>query len=138
MVEATTSTLILAQDAGGAAPAEAGAAAPAPVAEGASVPAAEGAAAAGGETASSVGMPQLDVTTYEPQLVWLGITFILLLVLMWGVALPRVARIMAARERKVSDDLDRAEQMKKEADEALAAYNQAIAAARAKAQEAAR
>jgi F-type H+-transporting ATPase subunit b len=108
------------------------------VAPGADTHATPDAAHATTEHESSAGMPQLDPATFEPQLVWLGITFILLLVLMWGVALPRIRRILEARDRKVSDDLDRAEQVKKEADAVLAAYNRSISEARAKAQEAMR
>jgi F-type H+-transporting ATPase subunit b len=88
--------------------------------------------------AGAVGMPQLDIDTFGPQLAWLAFSFILLLILMWAVALPRVARIMAARERKVADDLSRAEQVKQESDAVVAAYDRAIAEARAKAQEAMR
>jgi F-type H+-transporting ATPase subunit b len=112
------------------------------------VPGAEAAAAAAAaEThatteadghASAIGMPQLDFNTFLPQIVWLVITFVVLYILMSTVALPRIARIMAARKAKMDDDLDRAERLKKEADEAMGAYNRAISEARASAQEAVR
>src|SRR5438067_1349833 len=49
-------------------------------------------------------------------------------------ALPRVTRVLDARERKVSEDIARAEKLKAEADEALAAYNKALTEARSQAQ----
>jgi F-type H+-transporting ATPase subunit b len=81
-------------------------------------------------------MPQLNFADYTPQLFWLAVTFILLYILMSRVALPRVARVLEARERKVSEDLARAEKLKAEADEALAAYNKALTDARSQAQAA--
>ena len=38
-------------------------------------------------------MPQLDVNTFLPQVVWLVITFTALFLLMWRVAVPRIADV---------------------------------------------
>jgi F-type H+-transporting ATPase subunit b len=81
-------------------------------------------------------MPQLDVTTFVPQLFWLAITFAALLLLMWLVALPRVGRALDARRSRLDDDLARAAEMKAEAEAVLAAYQRTLAAARAEAQAA--
>ena len=50
-------------------------------------------------------MPQLDISTYPPQLVWLLITFLALYLVVWKVALPRIVDVREARQRRVEDDL---------------------------------
>jgi F-type H+-transporting ATPase subunit b len=79
-------------------------------------------------------MPQLDISTFTPQLVWLAIWFVVLYLLMAKLALPRIARAMEARRRRREDDLARAAQLKAEADAASAAYQKTLAEARAQAQ----
>jgi F-type H+-transporting ATPase subunit b len=81
-------------------------------------------------------MPQLDITTFSPQLFWLAISFILLLVLMSRVALPRVTKVLEQREERIGGNLERAEKLKAEADAVLAGYQKAMADARAQAQAA--
>ena len=81
-------------------------------------------------------MPQLDVSTFAPQLVWLAITFIVLYVLMSKLGLPRVNGIIEARRKRLDDDLARAAETKAEAEAVLAAYQKAMAEARAQAQAA--
>ena len=79
-------------------------------------------------------MPQLDVSTFAPQLVWLAITFVVLYILMAKLGLPRVSAILDARRKRQDDDLARASELKAEAEAALAAYQKTIADARAEAQ----
>jgi F-type H+-transporting ATPase subunit b len=81
-------------------------------------------------------LPQLEVSTFVPQLVWLAITFCLLYVLMTRIGLPRVGGAIDARRRRIDDDLARAAQLKSEAEAAMAAYQQTLASARAEAQAA--
>jgi F-type H+-transporting ATPase subunit b len=81
-------------------------------------------------------MPQLDVSTFVPQLFWLAITFGLLFLLMAKIGLPRVGGVIEARRKRIDDDLARAAQMKAEAETVMAAYQQALATARAEAQAA--
>jgi F-type H+-transporting ATPase subunit b len=81
-------------------------------------------------------VPQLEVSTFVPQLFWLAITFGLLLLLMAKIGLPRVGGVLEARRRRIDDDLERAAQLKAEAETVMAAYQQALAAARAEAQAA--
>lgn len=80
-------------------------------------------------------MPQLDVTTYAPQIVWLVITFLAMYFLMAKVALPRIAEVLEERQTRIDDNLAKAAALKKEAEEAAAAYESALAKARSKAQD---
>src|SRR5215469_7854423 len=81
-------------------------------------------------------MPQLEVSTFVPQLFWLAITFVILYLLMKGIGLPRVGSAIEARRRQVDDDLARAAQLKSEAEAVLAAHQETLAKARADAQAA--
>lgn len=76
-------------------------------------------------------MPQLATADFAPQLIWLAITFIALYLVMWRVVLPRIVDVLQERQRRIDDDLVTAEGLKREADEALAAYEKALADARA-------
>ncbi|MGH7097523.1 MAG: F0F1 ATP synthase subunit B', partial [Stellaceae bacterium] len=83
---------------------------------------------------SHVGMPQLDVSTFPSLLLWLAITFIVLYGLMKWLALPRVAAAIETRRNRLDDDLARAAALKSEAEAMIAAYQKALAEARADAQ----
>lgn len=83
-------------------------------------------------------MPQLDATTYLPQLFWLAVTFAALLLLMSLVAMPQLGKALDARRARVDDDLARAAEMKSEAEAVMAAYQRTLAAARNEAQTALR
>jgi F-type H+-transporting ATPase subunit b len=80
------------------------------------------------------GFPPFQKETFASQLVWLALTFVLLYVLMSKVALPRIASILAERSKRVADDLASAERLKEQSDAANAAYQKALADARARAQ----
>ena len=79
-------------------------------------------------------MPQLDVATFPPQLIWLAITFVVLYLLMSRLGLPRVGGVLAARRDRIEGDLEKAAQMKAEAEAVIAAYERALAEARQQAQ----
>jgi F-type H+-transporting ATPase subunit b len=80
-------------------------------------------------------MPQLDVTTFVPQLFWLAVTFFVLYLLMRLVALPRVGAAIAARRSRLDDDLARAAAIRAQAEAAMAQYQASLAAARAQAHD---
>ena len=80
-------------------------------------------------------MPQLEqIGTFASQVFWLLVTFVALFLFLRFVALPRIASVLEARRDQVASDLDRAAQLKKEADEMLAEYEAAIAEGRSSAQ----
>jgi F-type H+-transporting ATPase subunit b len=78
-------------------------------------------------------MPQLDFSTFLPQLFWLAITFGALYALVARMALPRIGGTIEHRRTRVADDIDTAERLKAEAQKALATYESTLAEARAKA-----
>src|SRR5664279_5175816 len=78
--------------------------------------------------------PPFQSQTFASQLVWLVIAFVLLYALMAKWALPRVGRIIESRQKRIADDLADAERLKLQSDEAVAAYEKALADARARAQ----
>jgi len=94
--------------------------------------------AAGAAEAAKGGLPQLHAPDFAPQLIWLVLTFGALYVLMSRVALPGIAEVLDERQNRIQRDLGEAERLKSETERALAAYEQALAEARAKAQTIAR
>jgi F-type H+-transporting ATPase subunit b len=80
-------------------------------------------------------MPQLDYHTFLPQLVWLAIAFVMLYILMSRLGLPKISGVIEGRRQRLDGDLGRAAALKEEAEAALAAYQKALADARATAQE---
>jgi len=113
------------------APAESGAHGE-PVEDGAHAAAAEG----GAHTEQAEGhgsFPPFDASTFPSQILWLAITFGLFYLFLKKVVLPRVGGILEDRSARISGDLDEAARMKAEADAAVAAYEQELAEAKAKA-----
>lgn len=80
------------------------------------------------------GMPQLDAGTYVSQLFWLVLTFGILFWLLSRKALPRVAEILEARQDRIAADLDRAAELRADAEAAERKHEQVVAEAQAKAQ----
>jgi F-type H+-transporting ATPase subunit b len=84
------------------------------------------------ETAKS-GLPQLDKSSFSPQLFWLALTFLALLFLMSKVALPRVGDVINERKDRINRDIEAAGRLKSDTDKALADYEKALSDARANA-----
>ena len=78
-------------------------------------------------------MPQLVAEDWAPQLIWLVITFVGLYFIMARVALPRIGTIIEQRRDRIAHDLDQAARLKEQTENAIAAYETALAEARAKA-----
>lgn len=74
--------------------------------------------------------PPMDSTYFASQLLWLAISFGLFYLVLQKVILPRIGAIIENRRDRIALDLAAAERMKLDADAALAAYEQDLAAAR--------
>jgi F-type H+-transporting ATPase subunit b len=79
-------------------------------------------------------MPQLDPSTFASQLFWLAVIFVVLLVLMARVGLPRVRAVIETRTAKIDGDLGAAAEARGRSEELLAEYEKSLATARAEAQ----
>ena len=85
----------------------------------------------------SKGLPQLDISTWPNQLLWLAVTFIVGYFLMAKVITPRIGSVLDSRRQTISDDLKRAKEADAEAKRMKQAYEDALNAARNSAAEAA-
>ncbi len=78
--------------------------------------------------------PPFDRETFPSQLFWLAICFVALYLITARLVQPRVSGIMEGRKRQVADDLAEASRFKTESEQAMAAYEKALADARTRAQ----
>ena len=78
--------------------------------------------------------PPFDAHSFPSQLFWLTVTFVVLYVIMAKWALPQVAQVIDKRQRRIAGDIADAGKLKEQSDAALAAYEKALADARARAQ----
>ena len=78
--------------------------------------------------------PPFNASTFASQFLWLAVTFVLLYLLMSKLALPRIALIFEQRRARIAEDLAEASRLKAAADDSIAAYDKALAGARARAQ----
>ena len=79
-------------------------------------------------------MPQLDVATFSSQIFWLVVTFIALFLIMWRISVPKISDALEARQKRIDDNLNRAEELRKEAEAAMDTYQSSLADARSGAQ----
>lgn len=92
------------------------------------------AAQAASDNGGQPGLPQLHVNTFVGQWFWLVISFGILFLIMWKVALPRLEGVIENRQERIAGDLDKAQQLKAEAEKLLADYEARLSGARSKAQ----
>jgi len=83
-------------------------------------------------------MPQLDPTSFATQLVWLVLCMVPLYLILRRAVLPRISEVLAARQRHIESDLERATSLRQEADAVLAEYEKALSEARSRAADAVR
>ncbi len=97
--------------------------------------AAQAVAGAADHAASTPGMPQLDVTNFGNLIFWLLVVLAVIYWVLSRVALPRIGGVLSDRQGAITGDLMAAEEFKQKAKEAEAAYDKALADARAEAQK---
>ena len=78
-------------------------------------------------------MPQFDPTYFASQLFWLYACFIVLFILLSVFAMPKIGAVLEERQKRIDGNLDKAGQLKHEAEAAIAAYEKALADSRAQA-----
>ena len=87
--------------------------------------------------AESKGLPQLDISTWPNQLLWLAITFSIGYFLMAKLITPRIGAVFDNRRNTISDDLKRAKDADTEAKLMKQTYEEALKVARSTAANAA-
>ena len=76
-------------------------------------------------------MPQFDfANVFIPQLFWLAVLFVILYFGVVRLTLPKLGRVMEARENKVSGDIASAEKAKNQSDKLNEDYQQGLVEAR--------
>ena len=89
----------------------------------------------GGPAQEGGSFPPFDPNNFAAELIWLAITFGAIYLLMSKIALPRVAKILAARKDKIDSDLATAAKAQEDAAAAAAAHEKTLADAKVKAQD---
>ena len=64
-------------------------------------------------------MPQLDFTTFIPQLFWLFLCLTILYFVLSKIALPRISDVIEERNDTITDDLDEAKSLSLEAEKVV-------------------
>lgn len=83
----------------------------------------------------SGGFPPFAAETFPSQLFWLAITFVFLLVMMWRIAIPRIAGVITERRSKIGAEIAAAEASRKGAEAAQTAYQAPLIEALERARE---
>jgi F-type H+-transporting ATPase subunit b len=79
------------------------------------------------------GFPPFKTVTFPSQIFWLGITFAVLLVIMWRIVVPRIGGTLAERKARIAAELARAEEDRKQAETAWSTYQNTLVEARQRA-----
>lgn len=81
-------------------------------------------------------MPQLDPASYSSQIFWLIVSFFSMFFIMSKIILPKISDILSQRQRKIDGSLSTAFELKKQAEDIIEKYEQAIEQAETRAAEA--
>jgi F-type H+-transporting ATPase subunit b len=80
------------------------------------------------------GFPPFKTETFPSQLFWLALSFAVLFVVLWRIAGPRINAVITSRRHVINEDIAAADKARGDAEAASAAYQMALAGARARAQ----
>jgi F-type H+-transporting ATPase subunit b len=80
------------------------------------------------------GFPPFKTETFPSQIFWLVITFAFLFVVLWRIAGPRINGVITSRRGAINSDIAAAVKARGDAEAASAAYQTALAGARARSQ----
>lgn len=80
-------------------------------------------------------MPQLDVSTFSPQLFWVALCFVTLYFILAKLLLPRIATVLNTRQSTITDHLNKASLYREEAENLLVDYEAELALTKKEAQE---
>ena len=80
-------------------------------------------------------MPQLDFTTFIPQLFWLFLSLSILYLILSRVALPRISDVIEERKDIIAQDIDKAKALSNDTDLAIEELDIKIAEAKSKSLE---
>jgi len=75
-------------------------------------------------------MPQLDTSTFLPQLFWLGVCFLALYLMLSSLVVPKIARVLEKRSETFKEKIHKASTYREEAEILLRDYEAALAQAR--------
>jgi F-type H+-transporting ATPase subunit b len=87
----------------------------------------------GTQAEQGAGFPPFKTESFPSQLFWLAVCFTLLFIVLWRVAGPRIQGVIGERRGKIAGDIETAGKHKSDAERALAAYEESLAAARSRA-----
>jgi len=82
---------------------------------------------------SAIGMPQLCAEWIPNQVFWLLVALVVIYLILSRIALPRIGAVLAERAGTITNDVAAAEELKQRVIAAEAAYEKALADARAEA-----
>ena len=78
-------------------------------------------------------MPQLDPAVFLPQIFWLFVLFGVVYLFIAHSAAPKITEVLERRQDRIASDLQEAEKLQAQAEDARAAYEKSLEEARAKA-----
>ena len=92
--------------------------------------------ASSAHTAASSAQEQLfNLSMAESTLFWTGLSFFVLLVVVWRYVAPVVSDILDQRSARIQEDMDKAASLREQAQQALAEYETRLKLAKKEAQE---